>query len=83
MSLLPLDIYGQLLESIKQQTDKLTFDDLSSLMINRVDSMPSLRKSLQIPERSLFQVPEGFTVIVLDDLYAIGDLYVEGDILVI
>jgi len=52
-------------------------------MINRVDSMPSLRKSLQIPENSLFQIPEGFTVIVLDDLYAIGDLYVEGDILVI
>lgn len=83
MSLLPLDLNSQLLESIKQQTDKLTFDDLSSLMINRVDSMPSLRKSLQIPENSLFQVPEGFTVIVLDDLYAIGDLYVEGDILVI
>ena len=70
-------------EGIKTQTDKLQFDDLLALLMNRLDSLASLRKSLTIPEGSLYQVPEGQTVIVKDYMLAEGDLYVEGELLVV
>ena len=70
-------------EGIKTQTDKLQFDDLLALFTNRLDSLASLRKSLTIPEGSLYQVPEGQKVIVKDYVLAEGDLYVEGDLLVV
>jgi len=70
-------------EGIKAQTDKLQFDDLLALLTNRLDSLASLRKSLTIPEGSLYQVPEGQKVIVKDYVLAEGDLYVEGDLLVV
>jgi len=64
-------------------SDKLQFDDLLALFTNRLDSLASLRKSLTIPEGSLYQVPEGQKVIVKDYVLAEGDLYVEGDLLVV
>ena len=70
-------------EGIKAQADKLRFDDLLALFTNRLDSLASLRKSLTIPEGSLYQVPEGQTVIVKDYMLAEGDLYVEGGLLVV
>jgi len=70
-------------EGIKTQTDKLQFDDLLALFTNRLDSLASLRKSLTIPEGSLYQVPEGQKVIVKDYVLAEGDLYVEGELLVV
>jgi len=70
-------------EGIKAQADKLRFDDLLALFTNRLDSLASLRKSLTIPEGSLYQVPEGQTVIVKDYVLAEGDLYVEGGLLVV
>ena len=70
-------------EGIKAQTDKLRFDDLLALLTNRLDSLASLRKSLTIPEGSLYQVPEGQKVIVKDYVLAEGDLYVEGDLLAV
>ena len=70
-------------EGIKAQTDKLQFDDLLALFTNRLDSLASLRKSLTIPEGSLYQVPEDQKVIVKDYVLAEGDLYVEGELLVV
>ena len=70
-------------EGIKAQTDKLQFDDLLALFTNRLDSLASLRKSLTIPSDSLYQIPEGQTVIVKDKVSVEGKLYAEGKLLVV
>jgi len=66
------------LAGIKEQTDKIVFDDVANLVTNREDSLASFRGDLSIPDGVFYQIPSLQEVIVKDFAYAGGDLYVEG-----